>query len=289
MLDTRDKEGPPRSDAKPLNARGVIPNFTFIVTHAEPLVPSRFFDQIIALGNYGSELSTHIGSLDPFWHEARPVAFQVAGSYALPNAINHVGFIPDVVGIISFRKIISRSRIGLIAPNAPHMQQVTSNELSLFERSEFWPSVGHEFFVAQPLYFQEGLIAQYASCHEAKDLFDYMGLAVDVGVLSQADLNDFTRQKHLIPGGCELGYFPWSWLLPTLEKLERVGRAFLRNNRARISKYDDYQIRALSFLSERLGSFLLLQRLTQTYGATIHKSVSATCALSSKLANTRMA
>jgi hypothetical protein len=44
-----------------------------------------------------------------------------------------------------------------------------------------------------------------------------------------------------------------------------LGKAFLSRYQARVATYDAYQIRAVGFLSERLGSFFLMQELKKRY------------------------
>ncbi|OBF66054.1 hypothetical protein A5753_07435 [Mycobacterium sp. 852002-51971_SCH5477799-a] len=52
-----------------------------------------------------------------------------------------------------------------------------------------------------------------------------------------------------------------------------MGRQFLVRYGSRIKKYDDYQIRAISFLSERLGSFFLVRHLMEKYSNNIPEGI----------------
>ncbi len=273
MFDNQDQSDVLGSGAKKISLYAShADTITFNITHAEPLVPARFFDHAIALGNFGEELPMHISKLNSFWHLARSVAYQAAGSYSVPYAVKQLGITPNIIGLTSYRKVISKLIIGDIASNAPHMRQVTIEELASVPVELTRPVLGHEFLVPSPIYLEVGIVSQYVATHLAVDLFDYIGLAAELGILSTADVTAFSLQQHLIPGGCELGYYPASWLLPLLEKLEGLGRAFLIKHERRLRTYDNYQIRALSFLSERLGSFFLIRKLTEVYGPQLHIS-----------------
>jgi hypothetical protein len=97
--------------------------------------------------------------------------------------------------------------------------------------------------------------------HHAIDLFDYLSIGVRLGLLSSADIQEFTLSTLFVPGGCELGIYPTDWICSTLGKLELIGREFVTRFAQRIRTYDSYQVRAVGFLAERLGSHFLLTEL----------------------------
>ncbi|GAB1816248.1 hypothetical protein MUNTM_52920 [Mycobacterium sp. MUNTM1] len=148
-------------------------------------------------------------------------------------------------------------------------------ELSLdnFQKEEelatFIPKPDVGFLVAQPLYFEDSILGQYATSHHRGDILDYAALAVELGVLSPESATKFFDAKHFIPGGIEFGIYPKDWLVQTLSKVELVSRKFLQRFGNRVRNYDTYQVRAVGFLSERLGSFLLLNHLVDQYSNTI--------------------
>jgi hypothetical protein len=121
------------------------------------------------------------------------------------------------------------------------------------------------FLVSQPLYPHEGLIGQYARNLHFRDLLDYTSIAVEMGVLDNKSAAEFFTEKIFIPGGTEFGIFPKPWLVHTLTQLEQLGKEFLLNYGNRIKTYGTYQVRAVGFLSEYLGSFLLIRHLRETY------------------------
>jgi SAM-dependent methyltransferase len=98
-------------------------------------------------------------------------------------------------------------------------------------------------------------------------------LAVERGIISKDDYQNFLECKTFIPGGCELGIYPCKWLLGILSHLEDLGRHFILKHKVRIASYDSYQVRCIGFLSERLGSFLLLKELNARFNNQIPATV----------------
>ena len=88
-------------------------------------------------------------------------------------------------------------------------------------------------------------------------------------MLDSNSAREFLAAKHFIPGGVELGIYPKSWLIHALSRIELVGRQFLYRYGKRLKKYNKYQARAVGFLSERLGSFLLMRHLMEKYSNNI--------------------
>jgi hypothetical protein len=52
-------------------------------------------------------------------------------------------------------------------------------------------------------------------------LFEYLSIAVQIGVMTLNDVQEFSLDTTFIPGGCELGIYPTAWLYATLKKLKR--------------------------------------------------------------------
>lgn len=242
----------------------------FCITHKDPLLPEGWYDDCIALGDFHSDSMFHVKQLDTYWHEARPLAYGAAGSHVLPIAISKLTHRPHLIEISSYRKRILPSPEGMEAPSYPTMRELSLRAVANQpELSEFTPAAGLEFLVAQPRYFKKSIIGQYAACHHRQDILDYTSLAVEMGVLDSNSASKFLGSKHFIPGGVELGIYPAEWLTSVLSKVESISRQFLNRYRERLKKYDTYQVRAIGFLSERLGSFLLISQLTELYSNNI--------------------
>lgn len=248
----------------------------FCISHEKPLLPESWYDDCIALGDFQPDSQFHVRQLDKFWHEARPLAYGAAGTYVLPAAIATLPNRPKFIEISSHRKRILPSPEGIESQSYgyPSMRELRVEESEKdAELSVFTPSADLEFLVAQPIYFKGSILGQYADSHYRRDLLDYTSVAIEEGVLNEDSASEFLDTCHFISGGVQLGIYPTSWLIETSSKIDLVSRQFLTRYRGRLKRYDIYQIRAVGFLSERLGSFLLIRHLADKYSNKIPANI----------------
>lgn len=244
----------------------------FCISHQKPLLPENWYDDCVSLGDFESDSVFHIGQLDRFWHAARPLVYGAEGTYVLPIAIERSPSGAELIEISSYRKRILPSPAGTESKSHgnPTMRELSVDNLERkTELSVIAPRRGLEFLVAQPLYFESSIMGQYAAAHYRRDIIDYTSLAIELGVMDSDSASSFLAAKHLIPGGVQLGIYPKSWLIDTLSSIELVSRNFVRRNANRLKHYDTYQVRAVGFLSERLGSFFLIRHLMERYSNNI--------------------
>lgn len=234
---------------------------TFCVSHEPPLVPHDLFDYTIGIGDYRPLRGAHISDLDPFWDRMRPIAYGAAGNYVIPRAIESDSAVSELTGVISHRKLVVRTLIGRKAPKYPVYREISVSAASRLPAEELRPHPGNEFLIGAPVRFPQGIKRQYARMHHEKDLLEYLELAVEMGVIGPDDVKALLHSTRFIPGGCELGIYPTQWLSATLKRLEVLGREFVTRFADRIRTYDSYQVRAVGFLAERLGSYFLLKEL----------------------------
>jgi len=237
----------------------------FCVSHETPLVPEHQYDYVIGVGDYRPKKGSHISTLDPFWDRMRPVAYGAAGNYVIPRAIEIEKPKAPLTGVFSHRKIVVRTTVGREAVNNPVYREISIEEALELTDDELRPRVGCEFLIGKPTFFEQSVFGHYAECHYAVDLVDYLSIAVQMNVMKPADVEKFSRDTVFIPGGCELGIYPTDWFCETLQKLELLGRVFLDKYADRVQAYDPYQVRAIGFLAERLGSYLLLKELRNRF------------------------
>lgn len=242
----------------------------YCVSHATPLIPDSWYDECIAMGDFQTDSPLHVKNLDQFWHEARPIALGAAGTHVLPIALEKVSGDTRLVEISSYRKRILPYPEGVESVRYPTLRELSCEKgVDAPQLTTFTPRAGLDFLVAQPLYFKNSVSRHYGSIHHRRDILDYTSIAVEMGVLDSDSAAEFLAAKHFIPGGVELGIFPKSWLVQTLSAIERVSRPFVQRNADRLRRYNAYQIRAVGFLSERLGSFFLIRHLMELYSNNI--------------------
>jgi hypothetical protein len=108
-----------------------------------------------------------------------------------------------------------------------------------------------------------GVLDQYAKNHYVEDFLRYCAIAVELGVLDRNEVVIFFTQNMLIPGGAEFGVLPIPVFIDIVGRLESICKAFVDMHRP-VSD-EPYQSRALAFCNERLGSYLLMKRLTTDF------------------------
>lgn len=235
----------------------------YCVSHAEPLVPGSLYDYAIGLGSYRPVRGAHVSELDTFWHESRPLAFGAAGNYCIPIAAKRRPT-AEVIGIFSHRKMVVQSAYGTPSGSNFWRDLEVSSARSI-GRAEASPREGYNFLVIRPFLIDGGMGKQYAEEHHEVDFHDYLAIAHQLGILDAMAVRNVPLESMFFPGGCELGFYPTEWILPVLENLALVGKEFIKRYADRIATYDNYQVRAVGFLAERLGSYFLLRELQRRY------------------------
>ncbi len=246
----------------------------YCISHTKPLLPETWYDHCISLGDFQPESEFHVRHLDRFWHDARPVAYGAAGTYVVPVAVQRSFADAEFIEISNYRKRILPSPEGTESRKYPTLREL---DLVTFQKaaelSTFVPSAENGFLIAQPLHVKKSIFGHYKAVHRRQDILDYTSLAVELGILDKPSASEFLGAKHFIPGGIELGVYPKSWLIPALSSLEVLGREFLNRYGSRVERYNSFQVRAVGFLSERLGSFLLIRHLTKKYSNNIPANI----------------
>jgi hypothetical protein len=244
----------------------------FCISHKTPLLPESWYDDCIALGDFQTDSALHVRQLDQFWHDARPMIYGSAGTYVLPIAIERFAGAAELIEICSYRKRILPFPEGIESAVYGGMRELS---FAGFEKeaelSVFTPRADLEFLVAPPLYVGKSVVKNYVQEQviDRRDVDDYTSLAIELGVLDSDSASEFLAAKRFIPGGVELGIYPKPWLTRQLTSIELIGRQFLCRHGDRVRKYDMRKVRTVSFLSESLGSFLLIDHLMKKYSNNI--------------------
>lgn len=97
------------------------------------------------------------------------------------------------------------------------------------------------------------VVTDYGVAHHARDILRFMGVAVDLGVVGDAEVGDFLGNNVAITTPT-VAVVPVTWLVEVLESLERVVQAF---EASYAPHREGYQRRAAAFSCERLHALLL--------------------------------
>jgi hypothetical protein len=153
------------------------------------------------------------------------------------------------------------------------MGVMTSRAAEATDLSNLSPRPGFDFLASHPRSLAKGILGQYIDTHHSIDMINYLSMASDMKILKSDYVKPFLTNRYIIPGGAEIGAFPTEWVCDILTKMSQLGAAFLDAYQNRLLSYDNYQIRAVGFLSERLTSFLLLKKLQEIYPAGIPRGI----------------
>lgn len=168
----------------------------------------------------------------------------------------------EKITIWQYRKFVSRQKFGKSSKNYVGTNVLFSEEaekLNLYSNNYN----DYEFTVSAPLQIGN-LSKQYLTYHHISDLLKYTALAVDLNVISEEDSYLFLNCAHLIIGGLELGTYPLYWWKEKFNDLQKVSLEFIRKC-IPANPNDPYQKRAVAFCQERLGSFILLKKMSSQY------------------------
>ena len=235
------------------------------VSHTVPVVPRSWFDLPIYQGNQFRDEPTHVAHLAPGWDRLTDVAYGMAGTYAVPQLLLLAGLTPRWISLQNHRKAVVGNDIGTPSPTQPQYHEVDP-DLAARLVPELRPRHGFDFLLPPVIRFQISVAEHYAAVHIGADLLEYLELGLELDVLTEEQASWLWNTNLLCVGGGELGTYPTEWIVPTLRRLSKLGRAFLAVNAERVRGYDPHQARCIAFLSERMGSALALWEVNRRYG-----------------------
>jgi predicted O-linked N-acetylglucosamine transferase (SPINDLY family) len=233
----------------------------FCVTHVPLLVEYPADVKVLHLGSFQADGALNLRDLAPEWDVFHPLLGATAGSFAIRNYLReHPEY--DHVAMCSYRKFMTAEQIGEPIRNFPQQHAISLKKIAQHDMRQLLDYTQHQFLISHPLYFPDWGIAnimqQYQQAHHIEDLLRFLAEAVSEQMLEPADVYELLSQNVLIPGGSEFGVYPTYFYLNAIDRLERITAAYLK--KYRIIR-DGYQVRAISFCCERVGSYLLLKHL----------------------------
>ncbi len=233
------------------------------LTHVPLWVNYPPFVEPIYMGQAQEKGKLNLRDLAPEWEPYHSTLGGIVGNFALKNYIEQNFPNTSTVGICQYRKFVSHTRISRIeAPSYRSMDIVNKDILQQDILKKIMLPNNEEFLISHPLLFslfwkkKKDYFEQFSKAHNIKDLLRFTSIAAELGIIDKFEVEFFFREVIFIPGGIELGVFPTEFWINGITAMENVIRECIRNN----SKTHTYfQVRALSFCCERLGSYMLLK------------------------------
>lgn len=237
----------------------------FCLTHVPLLVPYPAHVKVVRMGSYQADGELNLRDLAPEWEVFHPLLGATAGTFAVRNYLKaHPEY--THVASCSYRKFLSARQIGEPLRNFPQQHAISVAQLAEQDLDGLLDYSGRDFLISHPLDFHpwgmSNIAHQYQKDHHIEDLLRFLAEAVEEKMLTPFDAYALMNEHILIPGGAELGLYPVPFFLNAIDRIERIVAAYLR--RFRVIR-DGYQLRAISFCCERVGSYLLLQYLNARF------------------------
>lgn len=172
---------------------------------------------------------------------------------------------PDRITICAYRKFVSHVPFGepainfrqIPASNYYGMRILTPEGKN--QPSVFPAGLGAEFCIS-PVRKFTNIVTQFAGAHSLDDFLLLTSACIRSGSMSGSDIAELISMCEFVPGGLELGTYPYPFWRDSVEKVIASVDFFLMNHRAS-DDLDIQQSRAISFGTERLGSFFLLRHI----------------------------
>jgi hypothetical protein len=166
----------------------------------------------------------------------------------------------ELITFCQYRRFVFNQKIGKQSINMPWCSVLTNKEMkSLSVTNEYLPLKGNAYLLASPVQIPS-ILEQYATVHFIRDILKFTSTLIDLGILTNKDAFDFLNSKFFIPSP-SCGTFTLECFIEIFEVLELAAIGFWGNG---YKSYDDqYQSRVMSFLLERLNSFLLISYINK--------------------------
>lgn len=163
----------------------------------------------------------------------------------------------DAIFVTQYRRFLSDRRLGPSSRNVPWACVVTPRQAEALEPTVLVPQRSREtgWYVARPLAFKGGLIAQIAWHHPVEDYLRFLASAIDTGVLAPAQVPALLGpDMHFVPTP-SVSMVPTEFFVSSMLRLETCARHFLAHG---WREYEGPQRRIIGFCLERLHSCLVL-------------------------------
>jgi hypothetical protein len=218
-------------------------------------------DSSVNSAGYSRKINAY--QLCDFGEEMHPFLGGSLGSFAVLADLK-ARKLPEtsLVNVMEYRRLLLLKPLGQPSdePSARFLTPKAAQDICIDTE---YSKLQTNCFYAAPIDVKN-ILRQYERKHRVADLLRFLAAAVRVGVIKGSEVEPFLMDRFLIPGGIECGVSQVQLYINVVEKLKAACLSFLEHDRP--SETDPYQIRALNFCSERLGSYLLRKEFSNEFG-----------------------
>ena len=185
---------------------------------------------------------------------------EYASLFHLRRTLDSSKIFDKLITICQYRRFVFNKKLGKQSVAMPWCTVLKYKEMkSLNVTNEYLPLAGNAYLLGSAIQMPS-ILQQYAEIHYIRDILQFTSTLIDLGILTNKDAFQFLNSKYLIPSP-SCGTFPLGCFIEIFEVLELAAIAFWSNG---YKSYDDpYQSRVVSFLLERLNSFLLISYISK--------------------------
>jgi len=186
---------------------------------------------------------------------------EYASLFHLRQTFDNSKNLDDLITICQYRRFVFNKKLGRPSKIMPWCMVLTYKEMmSLSITDEYLPLSGNAYLIGSAMQLPS-ILQHYAAFHFTRDILRFTSTLVDCGIFTDEDAFNFLNSQYLIPAP-SCGTFTIGCFITIFKVLELAAIEFWNNG---YKPYDDpYQSRVVSFLLERLNSFLLLSYLDKS-------------------------
>jgi len=180
--------------------------------------------------------------------------------FHLKNTLDNLKNHDQLITICQYRRFVFNKKLGTQSKNMPWCRVLTHKEISsLIVTNHYLPLRGDAYLIGSALQVPS-ILQQYAKTHFVRDILQFTSVLIDLEIFTNEDALNFLNSQYLIPSP-SCGTFTLKCFIEIFEVLELAALGFWNNG---YKPYNDkYQSRVVSFLLERLNSFLLISYLNK--------------------------
>ena len=185
---------------------------------------------------------------------------EYASLFHLKHTFDNSKNLNELITICQYRRFVFNKKLGKQSLNMPWCMILTYKEIKLLSvTNEYLPLTGNAYLLGSIIKVPS-ILEQYAEAHFIRDILQFTSTLIDLGIFTNENAFDFLSSQYLIPSP-SCGTFTLECFITIFEVLELAATGYWNNG---YKPYDDqYQSRVVSFLLERLNSYLLISYLNK--------------------------